>query len=118
MKKKVEVPHTIKVKKIVLELAKGKNIDLTFEQARTLYNELGKLFASKTEYVPSYPWHNYPRYYGGLLGGFDLGGSIGCAKGLITASATPSESDLISQFKQEIQPILFSDENIKISLAA
>lgn len=47
------------IKKINIEID-GKNIELSFDEALKLYNELDSIFGNKTEYIP-YP-QPYPRY--------------------------------------------------------
>lgn len=47
------------IKSITLEI-NGKEISLTGEEARKLYNELETFYAPKKDYFPQMPWYTPP----------------------------------------------------------
>ncbi len=50
------------IKKITIEI-KGNNIDLSLDEAKKLYQDLGELFDRDTfRYIPYYPYYPYRTY--------------------------------------------------------
>ena len=67
------------IKKITLEIG-GKEVEVTPEEARQLYNDLGLLFGAKQpiQYIPSYV-PNYPQTWWSTVDSID--GTVGIVSG-------------------------------------